>query len=195
MNARLGAATLVLALQLGGALQAAYGEEAMPYVPYSEVLLGNKLELEYPQTWRVEKERGKIDTYEQIRLMGPRNEADTFSALISVRVYPIKSESSRFAGVDAFIAHYTQHLPKDAQIEQAEQSTLAGVPAQVRIVSFIIPALHRMGLKGLPIPVKTKILVLQRGLSLLEVTCSSDAGEYAKQQSIFEHVLSSLRLE
>ncbi len=199
-NQRMGFALFLLVLCLGffrnaWAIDApAAGETPMPFQPYTDVLLGTNVTLEHPQEWTVQKERGQSEIYEQIRLLGPKNTAGTFRALISVRVYPLAKEGGRFANVEEFIANYANHLPKGAKIE-TNRRLITENTASVLTASYTIPPVYQQGLKGLAIPVQSKVCVFQRESHLVEISFSTDAEEFEEQQAIFEHVLASLRLE
>ena len=44
----------------------------------------------YPATWRLQEERGKVDPYSEVRLMGPRNRENTYTCSLIVRGSPLK---------------------------------------------------------------------------------------------------------
>ena len=150
-------------------------------------LLG--LKIVYPAEWRLAEERGGREPYAELRVVGPRNQEDTYSASMVVRAT---------AGDESLAARartYQDLLPDDAVVESRAARRLQQVSAQEFVVSWVVPPLFRSGLKAQPIPVKTRTVLFRRGASLYELIYSADAREYDRYAGAFDRLLASLRFE
>ena len=151
------------------------------------------LSLIYPARWRLMEEQGRREPYAQARFLGPRNAEDTYTAYIAVRGILPDSEGGPTESLDERVRRYTEELLEGAAIESVQPTALQQGEARDLVVSFTVPPLFRSGLKPIPIPVKTRIVFLQRGRSCYEIAYSADAREYAAHAPAFERVLASLR--
>ncbi|HEX9779823.1 MAG TPA: hypothetical protein VGB20_01265 [bacterium] len=156
--------------------------------------LGFPAAFDIPSGWKLEHERGTIDPYAQIRLLGPRNADDTFRAMLAVRAYPRESGPPQHDSAGAWLAHLKAHLPPGAMIERELTRDVAGRPATDLTAAYVIPPLHRPGLPAVEIPVRMRTIVTQTGGHVVEVMGSSDAREFEWLAPRLDALLRSLEL-
>ena len=147
----------------------------------------------YPAQWRLTEERGRQEPYTQVRLLGPRNAEDTYTAYITVRGVLPDPEGGPEESLDERVRRYTDTLLEGTAIESVQPTAFEQGQARELVVSVTIPPLFRSGLKPLPIPVKTRTVFLRRGRAYYEIAYSADAREYAAHLQVFERLLASLR--
>ena len=145
----------------------------------------------YPSAWRLTEEQGTLEPYAELRLLGPRNEEDTYTASITVRA--IRPADDPALPLEVRVREYRDHLPDGAVVERHAARKLEQAPAEDLAVSWTVPPLFRSGLKPLPIPVKTRAVLFRRGPYLYELIYSADARDYAAHEPVFERLLASLR--
>ncbi len=148
---------------------------------------------QYPQAWRLQEERGTIDPYSEVRLLGPRNPEDTYTAAIVVRASPLPNDGGKHPSASALERHYREHLLPGAVVEHENAVTVGGVHGKRVIVSYTIPPLHQRGLKPIPIPVKTQAIFLEKGSHVYEMSYSADAREFDQHAKVFGRVLKTFR--
>lgn len=165
------------------------------YVEYTGSDPAFMIAFHYPKGWKLQEERGTIDVYRQVRVLGPRNEEDTYTPYVSVRGSPLKSFGGKHHNVQELINSYKQHLFHDATIESERQRTVAGIRTTDLTASFIIPPQHKPKLKAIPIPVKTRLLFLEKDPYLYELIYSADAREYERHSEAFERLIKTFRFQ
>ncbi len=150
--------------------------------------------LAYPPSWRLVEERGRAEPYAALRLLGPRNAEDTYTAYISVRGSPLPPEA-RAADEDPGdpARRYLSQLIDGTAVESDARRRQWGTDVRDLTVAYTVPPLHRSGLKPVPIPVRTRTLFLRRGGYAYQVAYSADAREYAAHLGEFDALLASLR--
>ena len=163
------------------------------YTEYRGNAPGLMIQLEYPTGWRLQEEQGQLDAYRQVRFLGPRNPDDTYTCYVSVRGSPVKSHGGKYESVAELMASYRQYSFRDAKIELERPRTVADQKSQGMTATFTIPPLHKPGLKAIPIPVKTRILFLERASYLYELIYSVDLREYDRHAEPFERLVRTFR--
>jgi hypothetical protein len=151
------------------------------------------LSLAYPSDWRLTEEAGRREPYAQLRLLGPRNAEDTYTAYIAVRGVAPEAERGAGESLDERVRRYADELLDGATIESVQPASLQQAEARELVTLFTVPPLFRSGLKPLPIPVKTRAVFVHRGPYRYELIYSADAREYAAHAPAFDRVLASLR--
>lgn len=173
------------------------GGQGVPPRPGERVYRGATpplaLSLVYPSDWRLTEEAGRRERYAQLRLLGPRNAEDTYTAYIAVRGVAPDAESGAGESLDARVRRYADELLDGTTIESVQPASLQQAEARELVASFTVPPLFRSGLKPLPIPVKTRAVFVHRGPYRYELIYSADAREYAAHAPAFDRVLASLR--
>ena len=154
-----------------------------------------RLALVYPATWRVETERGRLERYRKIRLLGYRNQANTYTAFIAIRSRPLQAAGGFHEHVGGLLRRYTSRLLTGTVIERQRTMPVGGTPAADLVVSYTIPPLTRHGGPIVEIPVKTRTVFLTRGSYAYELVYSADAREYAQHEPVFTRLLETLRFE
>jgi hypothetical protein len=145
----------------------------------------------YPDAWKAQEERGRLEPYRQVRLRGPRNQADTYTAYIIVRSRPSGDDEGSYESVEALMQRYRELLPEGTSVDQDDVRQLAGSAARDLIVSSTIPKRHRH-VESPEIPVTTRTVCLEHGHRLYELVYSADAREYPRFVSVFERLLDTL---
>ena len=149
--------------------------------------------LDYPPSWRLVEERGRAEPYAAVRVLGPRNAEDTYTAYMTVRGWLVPGEAGRMEEIDGRVHRYTSQLLDGSAVESDMRRRQWGTDVRDLTVAYTVPPLHRAGLKPVQIPVRTRTLFLRRGEYAYEVSYSADAREYASHQDAFDELLASLR--
>lgn len=149
--------------------------------------------LEYPPSWRLVEEQGRVEPYAAVRLLGPRNAEDTYTASMTVRGWLMPREADQAEDADEQVRRYTSQLIDGALVESDVRRRQWGTEVRDLIVAYTVPPLHRSGLQPVPIPVRTRSLFLRRREYAYHVAYSADAREYAAHEDAFDAVLASLR--
>ena len=154
-----------------------------------------RVAFQYPEGWRLEQEKGTIDRYQKVRLLGYRNQEGTYTCYLSVVGFPKKESGGKFETLEEFARNYKEHLLIDSKIEAEVAHSVAGQKAIDLTVSYTIPPLYKHGLKAIEIPVKTRTLFAQKGPYLYQITYSADAREYDLHAQAFEQLLKTFRFQ
>lgn len=144
---------------------------------------------QYPKAWDFQIERGKVETYVQVKIRGPRNEEDTYTSYFTVRESTVKAKGGRFDGAAELLEQRKKTLLAKAQIEEEGDVQVAGIGGRELVVAQAIPPLHTHGLKGIPIPIRTRTVVLKKDDNLYELIYSADQRQYDQFTSDFDHLL------
>ncbi|HEX9779914.1 MAG TPA: hypothetical protein VGB20_01720 [bacterium] len=163
------------------------------YESYAGDDLGRPVRFQYPSQWTVQFDAGQIQAYRQLLILGPRNAEETFRAQLVVRSSPTKEAGGRFSGPGELIANLTGTVPEGASADEGSARDIADTPARDITLSYVIPPMHKTGLKSLPIPVRQRTVVLQRGSELVELVYSADAREYERHAGAFDRLLGTLQ--
>jgi hypothetical protein len=147
----------------------------------------------YPARWRLTEEAGVHEGYEQIRLQGPRNQEDTYTAYITVRGRLLPEADRTDAALDAWIRGYVSGALEGSGTESDTELLLADAPARDLVSSITVPPLFRQGLQPLEIPITTRMVVCRRGAYLYELVYSADSREYDRHAPVFARLLTSVR--
>ncbi len=153
-----------------------------------------RLVFRYLPDWRIEEARGLADRYRQVQAWGPRNQDDTYTAHVTVRVSPVKSEGGRYANVDELVAA-TRKAIYAGRVDSERHTTIAELLAVDQTMSYTLPAVHQPGLKALPVPVKTRGLFFEREGHLYELLFSCDSREYDRNSLAFEQLLRTFKFK
>lgn len=186
-------AGLGLALAVRGLAPHGGGGESKLKLSRFEATLELPVSFEYPEGWKLKEEKGTVQNYRQARIMGPRNEDDTYSASISVVGYPLRKDGGRFDDLAGMIRNFKEHQIGEEKMEQEKMTVVGGQPAVDMTISTVIPPLLHRGTKNLEVPVKNRTLFVQRGESLYRITYSADSRMYDSHSKEFEHLLGSLQ--
>ena len=152
-----------------------------------------KVEFRYPAGWRLQEERGTIEVYSEVRLLGPRNRDDTYTCTIAVRGSPAKAYGGKHETLSDVVKNFTSHLFKEANILSEKDRVVAGTRAKELTVSYTIPPLHLPSLQAMEIPVKARALFLEKEPYFYELIYSADAREYDLHADAFEQLIKTFR--
>jgi hypothetical protein len=191
-------AALSAAVGLAGAgLAADHNEGAMTPSRSAGIYAGTSSELpvqfRYPAAWSLREERGKDQPYTQVRIKGPRNAEDTYTAYLAVTAFPKKTQGGKHETLDEMAAAYLRQLYRDSRVLSDDPRQVADLPGRDILVAINIPPLHHRDLKPLPIPVKTRKVMIERGERLYEFVYSADARAYDEHAAAFEELLRSVQ--
>lgn len=145
---------------------------------------------QYPADWRLKEHRGEREPYAEALVVGPKNAAETFRAAFSVRGVPA---GVRYRSLEAYRDEYLSHFYRDPRIERMTKSTLGGRPAWDVTVSYTLPALHRPGLKGEPVPLRSRLLFAEHAGVFYLVTYIVDDREHQAHAPAFARLIDSFR--
>lgn len=148
-----------------------------------------KVRFDYPRGWRLRLEHGKIETFTQAVILGPRNAADTYTHTIIVRETRLDASED----LQQMKKKRIDHLYKDAKVLSESATTVDGAPAQELLVSYVIPPLQLAGHKPPAVAIKSKMIFIQKGVSVFEILYSADSGEFNTNEAAFEQLVKSLR--
>ena len=151
------------------------------------------LSLDYPPSWRLTEEHGRTEPYAALRVLGPRNAEDTYTAQMVVRGSVLPRDEHGTESLDERVRRYTAQLLDESTVESEARRRQWGAEVRDVTVVYTVPPLHRSGLKPLPISVRARTVFLQRDGYAYDITYSADAREYASHQEAFDELLASLR--
>ena len=154
-----------------------------------------KVRFEYPRTWSLREEHGQIDVYRLVRLLGPRNQDDSYTAYIAIQGAPLKDAGGKFQHLEEAVASYTSHLAPGATLVSSTSTQVAGAPAQDLFVTYTMPSWHHRGLKAVEIPIKARAVFVALGPYLYHLSYSADAREYDRHAEVFEQALRTFRVQ
>jgi len=165
------------------------------YVEYVGVTPELPVSFRYPGAWRLQEEAGQVERYRQVRVLGPRNLEDSYSAYFAVYGAPVTARGGTHQDLEAFISNYTAHLQQGAQVLADTDSAVAGGRARDLTVSFTLPPWHHRDLKPVEVPVQQRVILFERDRTLYQLTYSADAREYDRHAAVFEKLLKSFRIQ
>ena len=149
------------------------------------------LNVQYPVGWRVEHDQGRRESYQQVRLIGPRNAEDTYTAFIAIRVRPRQEEGGWYERIEDLMRQTMDHTVEGSTVDGPRAAQVAGLPAEELVVSSTLTLRPEHGLRPGPIPVKSRAVFFARERAFYEVVFSADAREYAPLEPEFDEMLRS----
>ena len=173
-------------------------EMTQPAMSYREHISRDPLlpvTFEYPSGWSLREERGQLESYRQIRLLGQRNAEDSYTAYISVSASPRQDAGGRFQTVEQSVEHYKAHLAHDAKIESSTRRMVAGIEATELMISYTLRPWHHRDLKDLPVPLRVRTVFFEKNALLFQLTSSADSRESDQPTVAFDHFLNTLRIQ
>ena len=175
------------------------GREGFTGMGQEKTYTGTQPELhvtfQYPETWPLHEEQGKLERYQLVRIMGPRNAEGTYTARLSAQGRPRKSAGGQYDSAEELAGHYQQHLLPEAKILAEQRTTVAGVPAIDLTVEYTSPAIHHKGLRAVAVPVRERKIFFEKAAYLYELSYTADAGEYDRSAAAFDQLLQSFRVQ
>lgn len=166
----------------------------MRYAQYRGTDPALHVTFQYPEGWIVQEERGQVERYTQVRIMGPRNHDDSYSCYLAVQGLPLQALGGKFHTADEFVRNYTTHLIEGATLVSERKTTISDVSATDLVVSYTLPPWHHRDLKPVEVPVKTRTVILEKSPYLYQLTFSADAREYDLHANAFDRLLNSFRV-
>ena len=154
-----------------------------------------KVRFEYPRAWSVREEQGTIEVYRLVRLLGPRNQDDSYTTYVAIQGAPLKEAGGKFQNLAEAVASYTTHLMPGATLVSSTSTQVAGAPAQDLLVTYTMPPWHHRGLRAVEIPIKARAVFVELGPSLYQLSYSADAREYDRHADVFEQALRTFRVQ
>ena len=153
------------------------------------------ISFKYPNHWRLMEDKGKIDSYTQAVVIGPRNADDTYASTFVLRGSPLKNKNGRFENIEQLKQNYVTHLYKNPSFLSQSSAKVQNHLAEDITVIYTLPPMHHKGLKSKEVPVKARALFVQNGDNLYEFIYNADEKEFEKYITEFESVLKSLRFD
>ncbi len=95
----------------------------------------------FPDDWPIMESRGKEEQYDEVFVFGPRNQEDTYSLSISVRVTLSRNQSGRHGDIGTPIASFLVKHRGLAEFRKLSRAsgTLAGVNATEIEIGYTLP--------------------------------------------------------
>ncbi len=155
---------------------------------------GWRVRFQYPEGWVLREERGQVERYRQVRIMGPRNHEDSYTCYLSVLAAPLQDAGGRFPNTEAFVQNYTSHLAQGATVVSSQPISVDRTKATELIATYTMPPWHHQGVKAIAVPVKVRTVVLEQPPYLYQLTYSADAREYDAHAAAFEQLLTTFQL-
>lgn len=172
-------------VEMGGA----HGQKFVGTTP------GLQVSLEYPEGWSLSEEHGQVERYELVRLLGPRNQDESYSCYLSVQGAPTQAFGGKWQGREDLAQNYLSHLHQGAQVLETRETIIAGIPAKDITVFYTMSPWRHQGLKAVDIPIKARTLILERGPYVYQLIYSADAREYDRYADAFERLLNTLAFQ
>ena len=171
-------------------------KEAKPmFSEFHDMAPGLPVAFKYPKDWKLEEEKGVLENYQLVRLLGPRNPDDTYTSYISITASPVKEQGGKFADLAEIVKNYKEHQLAGARVDDEKVTVVGGQGAvEMTVTSVLPPSLHR-GLKPLETPVRNRALFTQKRDVLYRITYSADVRIYDRHVGQFDRLLETLQFE
>ena len=144
-----------------------------------------------PAGWQVERDDGRRETYQQVRLLGPRNQEDTYTAFMAIRVRPLRAEAGWYEHIAELVRQEADGALEGSLVDGPHPVRLAGLPAQELTVSVTLrPPAHHEFPPG-EVPLITRAVFFEHDHAGYEIMYSADAREYARYEPAFTALLDS----
>lgn len=141
-----------------------------------------------PAGWKARE--SQHDEEIDIHLLGPRNDADTYSTSLAVSVMPAAGQTVQAAAQELLVRF---HAAFPCETRGPIPATVAGRPAFRVEVSYSIP-LPLNNVTARPTPVQESTVFARAGDHLIELRYAAAAEEFAAWQPAFETLLASFEL-
>ena len=150
---------------------------------------------EYPRNWVTGVDRGSREPYWQVVILGPRNEADSYSASLTVRLLPNPSVGGKFADLEALVEGRKRQYGRQPGflVLSEDQRDVAGVAAQEWMYRLSIP-LPSHSTSARPTAIQTHEVRLAVRGHLYELIYTADQQDFDAYHRVFLHLLDSLTL-
>ncbi len=146
----------------------------------------------YPKDWRIKIDQGKIDSYTQVIVLGPRNTQDTYTTSFIIRETPT---GPKYKSADELYQNSMKYIYSGAAISEEKSIILDSNSARSLVASYIIPPSRSHGLKPIPVNLKSHAVYADHNNKLYEIIFNADAELFDKYAPDFEHLLKTLRFE
>ena len=154
-----------------------------------------RVSFSYPEQWPLHEEHGKMEPYQAVRIMAPRNAEDTYTSHISVQGSPLKPQGGKFESAEERVDHYKQHLLPDAEIIAEAQREVGGLKATDLVASYTISAILHKGIKAAAVHIKERKIVMASPSYLYEVSYTADQREYDRYADVFDQLVKSFQVQ
>jgi hypothetical protein len=148
---------------------------------------------EYPAGWKARKGSGRLDRFDQVLILGPRNADDTYTTALVVTASPPKAKGGRFAGAREAAEHQVATLPSGGQTVARSAARVDGAGAVDVTVRYVIPPLRLKGLKPKEIPVRTRSAYFEKGGRIFELSYTADEREFDAHAAAFDRLVATFR--
>lgn len=151
------------------------------------------LSFDYPGGWRLLEDKGRLEPYTQVMVLGPRNVDDTYSCTLVVRGSPLRRKGGRFGSVEELVGHYESHLFEGHQVLERSDRSFFGRPAKDVTVQYTIPPLRHKGLVPKKVPVTVRTIFLEKDGYLYELIYSADSVDFPRYSYAFDRLIESFQ--
>ena len=161
-----------------------------PFHVYSSKIIKPVVEFKYPKTWKIHSEKGKVQNYTQVLVVGPRNKASDYNAMFTVRVSPV---GDRFKEADELLQFKKDHMYQTAQVMDQSDLMLGAERGKSVMLAHTIPASGEHGMNTSPIDVKTQLIVVRHGGEFYEVIYKADKADFELYRKDFDQLTRSFK--
>jgi len=139
-----------------------------------------------PAAWKVRE--ATRDNEAEIHLLGPRNQANTYSTSAAIRLAPAQGQTAQ-AAANELLATYRAAFP--CETKGPTPLTVAGVRAYRVEIAYVMP-LPLNNVLAQPTPLRESVVLLRHGDLLIELRYAAAEEMYAAWLAVFETLLHSL---
>lgn len=140
----------------------------------------------YPLTWKARKTIR--DDEAEVHLLGPRNQANTYSTSVAIRLAPAQGQTAQAAAL-ALLATYRTAFP--CETEGPTALTIAGSRAYRVEIAYAMP-LPLNSLLAQQTPVRETVVFVSHGDLLIELRYAAAEEMFTAGLAVFEALLHSL---
>jgi hypothetical protein len=144
----------------------------------------------YPVDWQALETKGKETDYDEVFILGPRNQEDTYSLGLRVLVKPAREEGGQYTNLEEVVVDYLskhKRLTKYREISRSH-GNLAGVEATEIEVGYTMPLpLNTINPKETPI--LERRIFLKKGDHFYEVIYTAAEEDYYGYLETFRDVV------
>ena len=164
-----------------------------PWAVYRDANVPLDFTFEYPGNWITGAERGRAQPYWQLTILGPRNDADSYTTGITIRKQSTKESGALYKSLQELIQARKQGYAAgpDARTIRDAVRPMGSLQAQDLEFSYVVP-LPIDNPAARPTRLQTRIVAFAFGDSLYELTYSADEGDFKTYEPVFTHLLDTL---
>ena len=183
---------LILILGIGGAYYAIrqYAEnlEMKTYLTFSSKNSALDFQFKYPPTWKSYESQGATEKYDEVQVMGPRDEAKEFSVYYSVTV---KNSDKEMSDWHAKFISSMERFP-NFKILKSKSETIQGLKTRLTSYEHVMRLPLRKS-NAESVLMKGETCFLVRGNKAYRLTFFGTAEQFKEHEYVFNRMLKSFK--